>query len=61
MKHISQGEKKCCKNHDNMEDENGYYDCGMAGMGAGLFCCKQCPDLKWQKEHEPTRGIEFWK
>lgn len=38
---------KCCKYHDNMFDPNGETDlneCGMAGMGAPVVCCHNCPD-----------------
>lgn len=36
--------KKCCKWHNNLDDEA--IDCGMAGKGdrEDSFCCKRCPE-----------------
>ena len=36
--------KKCCKWHNNLDDEG--IDCGLAGMGnrEDSFCCKRCPE-----------------
>ena len=51
---------KCCIYHDDMDFKGEYYKCGSAGMGAVSICCHFCPDLKWYKENQPTRPIDFY-
>lgn len=43
-----------------MEDEEGLYECGMAGVGDALVCCKDCPEVAWYKENQPTRKIAYF-
>lgn len=35
-------EKKCCRYHDKMFIDK--IECGLAGRGEPIVCCKKCPD-----------------
>lgn len=53
--------KKCCKYHDNFNyKETDLTECGMAGRGAVVLCCSNCPDKAWYEENQPTRPIEYY-
>lgn len=53
--------KRCCKYHDKFNYRDTDLElCGMAGMGAVVVCCKDCPKLEWYKENQPTRPIEYY-
>ena len=49
---------ECCNDHDYIEPMG--VECGLAGMGDALVCCKNCPELAWYKENQPTRKVVIW-
>jgi len=63
--------KSCCEWHNNLPEswsgdvtpDDGYMECGLAGMGTPTVCCKNCPEVDWfvNKRGIPIERLHLFK
>ena len=53
--------KNCCRYHNKFQYKDiDLEDCGVAGQGAVVLCCPNCPEKSWYDKNQPTRPVEYY-